>query len=92
MRNNTVIKGLSLFRLFVYQHLPQLKYHNPDVSFKIIRNDEPPQCAVELKYGKRVQRCGLIHVAIETGQSKSINTKNSEPSDIQKEIETLVKS
>ena len=46
------LKDNIICRLFIYQHLPQLKYHNPNVLFKVIRNQNPPQCSIQFVYSK----------------------------------------
>lgn len=84
-------------RIFTLEHVPQLKYHNPNVSFTII-SDKPTECAIKLteSYGHSkhcMGGCGLcFHIGKDETTSEDINIcgKDKESRDIKRDLELNV--
>lgn len=87
-------------RIFTLEHVPQLKYHNPNVSFTIISN-KPTECAIKLTQSYAHSKhcmggCGLcFHIGKDKTKrltSKDINIcgKDKESRDIKRDLELTV--
>ena len=46
------VTSYFLPRLFMYQHVPQLRYHNPDVKFVSDQTHSPEECSVTFHHGQ----------------------------------------
>ncbi|XP_003382975.1 PREDICTED: uncharacterized protein LOC100641109 [Amphimedon queenslandica] len=64
-------------KLFTYQHVPQLKYNNPDVLFSIVDTIKVTQCTLKLTTKK--------------GQRFIINGENTESVEIKRKLTEKLK-
>jgi len=50
------------YRLFIYENVPQLKYHNSDVKFTVQRR-RVTASTIRFKLGKVFHRCHTLHIS-----------------------------
>lgn len=61
-----LISLLHYFRKFLYENLPQLKYHNPSMEFTVKRH-RGKDSRIELLSGRH---CTLLNVTVECEQKE----------------------